>query len=345
MTTVADTGTSGTPCTSRTSDAATTPGTAIAANAIDLVGRTPLVRIGRLLADDDGTPPPATVLGKLEVANPGSSVKDRTALAIVRAAEADGRLRPGGTILEATSGNTGIAFAWIGALLGYRVVIVLPDDVSVERRALIRSFGAELVLTPGADGMAGANQHANRLVEEDPSIFLSGQGGNPANPDIHFATTGPEIWADTSGRVDAIVATTGTGGTLSGAGRFLRTRNPDVRVIGVEPAEAPVLSGGEWQPHKIQGITGGNGVPPVTDMELIDEIVTVPQDEAIGWARRAARTEGLLLGVSSGAALHAAARLARRPEFAGSTIVAILPDGGERYVSAELFDHVRGDQG
>ncbi|MGO1833846.1 Cysteine synthase [Actinomycetales bacterium JB111] len=315
--------------------------TAIAENAIDLVGRTPLVRIGRLLADADGTPPPATVLGKLEAFNPASSIKDRTTLSIVRAAEADGRLKPGGTILEATSGNTGIAFAWIGALLGYRVVIVLPDDVSVERRALIRSFGADLVLTPGADGMAGANQYANRLVEEDPTLFLSGQGGNPANPDVHFTTTGPEIWADTGGAVDVVVATTGTGGTLSGAGRFLRTKNPDVRIVGVEPAEAPVLSGGEWQPHKIQGITGGNGVPPVTDLELIDEIVTVPQDEAIDWARRAARTEGLLLGVSSGAALHAASRIARRPEHAGQTIVAILPDGGERYVSSELFDHVR----
>lgn len=315
--------------------------TRIAENAIDLVGRTPLVRIGRLLEDADGTPPPATVLGKLEAANPASSVKDRTALSIVRAAEADGRLRPGGTILEATSGNTGIAFAWIGALLGYKVVIVLPDDVSAERRALIRAFGAELVLTPGAEGMAGANQYANRLVEEDPTIFLSGQGGNAANPGVHEATTGPEIWADTGGRVDVLVATTGTGGTLSGAGRFLRTKNPGIRLVGVEPAEAPVLSGGEWQPHKIQGITGGNGVPPVTDLDLIDEIVTVPQDEAIGWARRAAVTEGLLLGVSSGAALHAASRIARRAEHAGQTIVAILPDGGERYVSSELFDHVR----
>lgn len=318
----------------------------IAENATDLVGRTPLVRISRLLADaEDGSPssagPPATVLGKLEFYNPASSIKDRTALSIVRAAERDGRLQPGGTILEATSGNTGIAFAWIGAVLGYRVVIVLPDDVSSERRSLIRALGAELILTPGADGMAGANQHANELVEEDPSLFLSGQGGNPANPFIHETTTGPEIWADTGGQVDVLVATTGTGGTISGAGRFLRSQKPDVRLVGVEPAEAPVLSGGQWQPHKIQGITGGNGVPPVTDLELIDEILTVPQDEAIEWTRRAALTEGLLLGVSSGAALHAAARLARRPEHAGQTIVAILPDGGERYVSSELFDHVR----
>lgn len=317
----------------------------IAKNVTELVGRTPLVQIGATLADAEGTLPQATVLGKLEFYNPASSVKDRTALAIVRAAERDGRLKPGGTILEATSGNTGIAFAWIGAVLGYRVVIVLPDDVSSERRSLIQALGAELILTPGEEGMAGANQYANQLVEDDPEIFLSGQGGNPANPQVHETTTGPEIWTDTDGRVDILVATTGTGGTISGAGRFLRSQKPEVRIIGVEPAEAPVLSGGQWQPHKIQGITGGNGVPPVTDLDLIDEILTVPQDEAIEWARRAARTEGLLVGVSSGAALHAAARVARRPENAGRTIVAVLPDGGERYVSSELFDHVRPAEG
>lgn len=304
----------------------------------DLVGGTPLVQINRL----GPRPLAGRVLAKLESYNPAGSVKDRTALSIVRAAEADGRLRPGGTILEATSGNTGIAFAWIGAVLGYRVVIVMPDDVSSERHTLLRALGAEVIFTPGAEGMAGANQHAGAMVEADPSLFLSGQGGNPANPAVHEATTGPEIWADTDGRVDALVATTGTGGTISGAGRFLRSRNPQVELFGVEPAEAAVLNGQQWQPHKIQGITGGNGVPPVTDLDLLDGVLQVPQDEAITTARAALRTEGLIVGVSAGAALHAALGLAAQPQYAGRTIVAVLPDTGERYVSAELFDHVRG---
>ena len=302
----------------------------------EVVGRTPLLALGRFGADS-----PARLLGKLEFYNPLGSVKDRTGLSIIRAAEADGSLKPGGTIVEATSGNTGIALAWVGASLGYRVVLVMPDDVSNERLLLLRALGAEVEFTPGADGMAGANQRAGQIIEADPTAFLSGQGGNPANPAIHEATTGPEIWADADGDVDVIVAATGTGGSLSGTGRFLRTQNLDVKVIGVEPDEAPVLNGGEWQPHKIQGITGGNGVPPTTDMELIDEVVRVPQDTAIEVAREVMRSEGLMVGISSGAVLEAMRMLARRPELEGKTIVGILADTGERYLSTELFDHVR----
>lgn len=304
----------------------------------ELVGATPLLDIRRLSPE----PTAARVLAKLEFFNPAGSLKDRTALSIVQAAEADGRLRPGGTILEATTGNTGIALAWIGAVRGYRVIIVMPDDVSAERTALLRALGAEVIFTPGAEGMAGANQHANAMVEADPTLFLSGQGGNAANPRVHETTTGPEIWADTDGTVDVLIAPTGTGGTISGAGRFLRSKNPEVQLFGVEPAEAAVLNGQQWQPHKIQGITGGNGVPPVTDLELLDGVLQVPQDEAIDTARRAFVTEGLIVGVSAGAALHAALQVATDPGHAGQTIVTVLADTGERYISSELFDHVRG---
>lgn len=303
----------------------------------ELVGNTPLLEIKRLT----DRPLHGRLLAKLEFYNPASSVKDRTALAIVRAAEKDGRLKPGGTILEATSGNTGVAFAWIGAILGYRVMIVMPDDVSTERYSLMRALGAEVRFTPGADGMAGANQLANRLVEDDPSLFLSGQGGNAANPAVHEHTTGPEIWQDTEGLADVLVGTTGTGGTISGAGRFLKGKKPGFEVYGVEPAEAAVLSGQEWHPHKIQGITGGNGVPPVTDLDVIDGMLTVPQDEAISMARHAFRAEGLIVGISSGASLHAGLQLATDERYAGKTIVAIVCDTGERYISSELFDHVR----
>ncbi len=303
----------------------------------ELVGGTPLVQINKLSTE----PLHARVLAKLEFYNPASSVKDRTALSIVNAAEADGRLQPGGTILEATSGNTGVAFAWIGAIRGYRVIIVMPDDVSDERYALLRALGAEVLFTPGSEGMAGANQLANAMVEADASLFLSGQGGNDANPQVHESTTGPEIWADTDGQVDVFLATTGTGGTVSGTGRYLRSQNPNVELYGVEPAEAAVLNGNEWHAHKIQGITGGNGVPPVTDLELLNGVLTVPQDEAIALARRAYRTEGLIIGISSGAALHAALQLAAKPEYEGKTIVTVLCDTGERYISSELFDHIR----
>lgn len=308
----------------------------IAADLTELVGGTPLVQVNRM-APEGG----ARVLAKLESANPAASIKDRTALAIVEAAEADGRLRPGGTIIEATSGNTGIALAWIGAVRGYRVIIVMPDDVSDERRTLLRALGAELVLTPGPEAMAGANQEAGRILERRPEAFLSGQGGNPANPSVHERTTGPEIWADTAGEVDILVATVGTGGTLTGAGKYLKARNRDIRVVAVEPAEAPVLAGGSFQPHKIQGIIGGDGLPPVLELEIADEIIGVPQQRAIETAREALSSEGLLVGVSSGAALEAARELAGRPENAGQTVVVVLPDTGERYLSSELFAHVR----
>ena len=308
----------------------------IATSLTDLVGHTPLLHLTRL-----APPGPARVLAKLEFFNPAGSVKDRTALALIEAARADGRLPERGTIIEASSGNTAIALAWIGARLGHRVVIAMPDDVSLERRALLRALGAQVVLTPGAEGMAGANGRAEEILAATPGAFLAGQGGNPANPAVHEATTGPEIWDDTDGQVDALVATTGTGGTISGAGAYLKRRNPRVHVVGVEPAEAPVLSGGKWSPHKIQGITGGDGVPPVTDLTVIDEIVTVPGDTAIDVARQAMTTEGLLVGISAGAALAAAIDLAGRTEFAGRTIVAVLPDTGERYLSTELFAHAR----
>jgi len=318
------------------SSAQTTPRVRIAADATELVGHTPLVRINRII-----DVPGVTVLAKIESTNPGGSVKDRTALAIVEAAEADGRLQPGGTIIEATSGNTGIALAWIGAVKGYKVIIVMPDDVSQERRALLRALGAELVLTPGPQAMAGANQEAGRILERNPGAFLSGQGGNPANPAVHERTTGPEIWEDTEGAVDIFIAAVGTGGTLTGVGAYLKSQKPDVQVIAVEPAEAPVLSGGEFQPHKIQGIIGGNGFPPVLRLDLADEILSIEQDQAIATAREAIAREGLLVGISSGAMLEAARRVAARPESAGKTIVVMLPSAAERYLSTELFDHVR----
>lgn len=308
----------------------------IAADLTELVGRTPLVQINRVVPAGG-----ARVLAKLESLNPGANVKDRTALSIIEAAEADGRLQPGGTILEASSGNTGIALAWIGAVKGYRVIIVMPDDVSLERRTLLKALGAELVLTPGHTAMAGANEEAGRILDTLPGAFLSGQGGNDANPEVHERTTGPEIWHDTDGQVDIFVATVGTGGTLTGTGRYLKSQNPEVRVVAVEPAEAPVLAGGEFQPHKIQGIIGGNGFPPVLEIEIADEIIGVQQDHALEVAREALATEGLIVGVSSGAALAAARELAARPENANKTIVTVLPDTGERYLSSELFDHAR----
>jgi cysteine synthase A len=304
----------------------------IAGRLDELVGHTPLLDVTALFPDAG-----ARVVAKLESANPAGSVKDRTALAIVRAAEADGRLAPGGAIVEATSGNTGIALAWIGAALGYRVVIAIPDDQSIERRQLLAALGAEVVLTPGVEGMAGANRVAGEIIAATPGAFLSGQGGNAANPTAHETTTGPEIWEDTDGAVDIILATAGTGGTVTGLARFFGARKPDVQIIAVEPAEAPVFSGGKWQPHKIQGIVGGDGVPPVLDLSLLDEVLDIPQDEAAEFARRAARRLGLLVGFSSGLALAAAARVASRPQNAGRVIVAILPDSGERYLSTDLY--------
>jgi len=298
------------------------------------VGRTPLVRLNRI------APGGATILAKCEFANPAGSVKDRIGVAIVDAAEASGELRPGGTIVEATSGNTGIALAMVGAARGYRVVLTMPDTMSTERRALLRAFGAELELTPGAKGMQGAVDRANELAGADNAILAS-QFANPANPQIHHDTTGAEIWADTDGVVDVLVAGVGTGGTVSGAGRYLKERNPQVRVVAVEPAESPILSGGTPGPHKIQGM-GANFIPENYQRDVVDEVVTVDAPTAVEFARKAATQEGLLVGISAGANLAAAARLAAQPEYAGKTIVTVLCDTGERYLSTILFEGLTG---
>jgi cysteine synthase A len=297
-----------------------------------VVGRTPLVRLNRIT---DGAA--ATVLAKLEFYNPANSVKDRIGVAIVDAAEASGELSSGGTIVEATSGNTGIALAMVGAARGYRVVLAMPSSMSRERRALLRAFGAELVLTEPSEGMSGAVARAEQIAAERPGAILARQFVNKANPQIHYDTTGKEIWEDTDGAVDVLVSGIGTGGTISGAGRYLREHKPDVTIFGVEPAESAILNGEPAGPHKIQGL-GANFVPDVLDTEIYDEVLTVTGDEAVRYARRAATEEGLLVGISSGAPLAAASRVAQRPEFAGKTIVAVVPDFGERYVSTVLFE-------
>lgn len=297
-----------------------------------LTGRTPLVRINRITDGAAGD-----LLVKLEYYNPANSVKDRIGVAIVDAAEAAGALPAGGTIVEATSGNTGIALAMVGAARGYRVVLTMPSSMSKERRALLRAFGAELVLTDPAGGMSGAVAAAEQIAAEHPGSILARQFANEANSRIHYQTTGPEIWADTDGQVAVLVSGVGTGGTITGAGRYLKERNPGVAVFAVEPVESPVLSGGQAGPHKIQGL-GANFVPEVLDTSVYDEVLTVSSDDALATARRAATEEGLLVGISSGAALAAACEVARRPEFAGRQIVAIAPDLGERYISTVLFE-------
>ncbi len=304
----------------------------IYANATALVGRTPVVRINRLAGDSQ-----ATVLAKLEFYNPANSVKDRIAVAIIDAAEKAGALSVGGTIVEATSGNTGIGLAWVGAVRGYKVILTMPSSMSKERRALLRAFGAELVLTEPAGGMKGAVDKANEIVAATPGAILASQFANEANPAIHEATTGEEIWADTDGQVDYLVAGIGTGGTLTGAGRALRRHNPEITLVAVEPGESPLLSQGKAGPHKIQGI-GANFVPEVLDTEIYNEVIAVSSDDAIATARAAATQEGLLVGISSGAALKAAIEIAKRPEAAGKTIVTIIPDFGERYLSTQLFE-------
>jgi cysteine synthase len=296
-----------------------------------LVGHTPLVRLNKLTAGLG-----ATVVGKLEFYNPASSVKDRIGVAIVDAAERSGDLLPGGTIVEATSGNTGIALAMVGAARDYRVVLTMPDTMSRERRALLRAFGAELILTPGATGMKGAVERADEIVAERPGAILARQFANAANPEIHRRTTAVEIWDDTDGAVDIVVAGIGTGGTITGVGQALKARKPGVQIVGVEPAESPILTGGAPGPHKIQGL-GANFVPEILDRTVYDEIIDVDSETAVAVARQTARREGLLVGISSGAAIHAALLLAARPQNAGKLIVAIIPSCGERYLSTVLY--------
>ncbi len=300
-------------------------------DATQLVGRTPLVKINRLYGDST-----AVVLAKLEFYNPANSVKDRIGVSIIDAAEASGELKPGGTIVEGTSGNTGIALAFVGAARGYKVILTMPETMSKERRALLRAFGAELVLTPGPEGMRGAVNRAEQIAAETPGAVLARQFANPANVDIHRRTTAEEIWADTDGAVDVVVAGVGTGGTISGVGQVLKERKPGVKIVAVEPAESPLLSGGQPGPHKIQGI-GANFIPEILDRSVIDEVLPQNAETAVAWARRAAKEEGLLVGISSGAALAAAGELAARSEYAGKTIVVIIPSFGERYLSTILY--------
>ena len=297
----------------------------------DLIGQTPLLSIG----EQEGQV--ARIVVKLEYFNPGGSVKDRTALAMIEDAEARGLLRPGATIVEPTSGNTGVGLAWVGRSRGSRVVLTMPDTMSQERRRLLQAYGAELVLTPGAEGMKGAISRAEELLRSTEGAVMLGQFTNPANPAVHERTTGEEIWQASEGCVDIFVAGVGTGGTVSGAGRRLKEHRPEVRVVAVEPASSAVLSTGVAGKHRIQGI-GAGFVPETYDAGVVDEVVTVGDDEAAAHARLLARQEGLLVGISSGAAYAAALRLARRAEHAGKTIVALLPDTGERYLSTGLFD-------
>lgn len=301
-------------------------------NITEVFGRTPLVRLNRVT---DGAE--ATVLAKLEFYNPSASVKDRLGVGIVDAAEASGALQPGGTIVEGTSGNTGIALAMIGAARGYRVVIAMPETMSKERRALLRAYGAELVLTPGGEGMRGAVARAAQIAEETPGAVLAKQFENEANVEIHRRTTAEEVWNDTDGDVDIFVSGIGTGGTITGVGQVLKERKPDVRIVGVEPAESPILNGGQPGPHKIQGI-GANFVPEILDREVYDEIIDVNIDQAVATARRLGVEEGILGGISSGATVYAAVELAKRPENAGKTIVVIVASYGERYLSTVLYE-------
>ena len=298
-----------------------------------LVGHTPLLELERFgrAAGSGGR-----LLGKLESCNPAGSVKDRAALAMILDAEERGLLHPGGTIIEPTSGNTGIGLAAMGIPRGYRVILTMPDSMSAERRALLAAYGAELVLTPGSEGMAGAIQRAKELAASLPGSFIPGQFSNSANAEAHYRATGPEIWADAEGAVDAFVAGVGSGGTITGVGRYLKEQNPALRVIAVEPAASPVLSGGKAGPHGLQGI-GGGFVPEVLDTHVYDQVLPVTEENAYAAARLLVRTEGVLAGISAGAALWAAAELSRQPEWAGKTIVALLPDTGERYLSTPLF--------
>ena len=301
-----------------------------------VVGHTPLVRLNRLA---EGLP--AQVAVKLEFYNPANSVKDRIGVAIVDAAEKAGALRPGGTIVEGTSGNTGIALAMVGAARGYKVILTMPETMSTERRVMLRAFGAEIVLTPGSEGMRGSVEKAKEIVANTDNAIWAQQFANEANPAIHYATTGAEIWEDTDGAVDILVAGIGTGGTVTGAGRFLKEKKPELQIVAVEPADSPILTGGNPGPHKIQGL-GANFVPEVLDTHIYDEVLDAPTDAAVAVARDLGIKEGILGGISSGAAVWAALQVAKRPENAGKLIVAVVPDFGERYISTILYDDIRG---
>ena len=309
----------------------------IASNVLDLIGGTPLVELTDI-TEANGSK--ARVLAKLEFYNPANSVKDRIGKAIIEAAEASGELKPGGTIVEATSGNTGIALALAGAAKGYKVILTMPETMSTERRVLLRAYGAEIVLTPGAAGMKGAVEKANELVEQNEGAILARQFENEANPKIHYATTGPEIWEDTDGEVDIIVAGVGTGGTISGAGKYLKEQKSDVKAVAVEPAASPLLSKGEAGPHKIQGL-GANFIPGTLDRNVVDEIIAVTNEDAVSTSRELAVKDAILGGISAGANVKAALELAAREENAGKTIVVIIPDFGERYVSTVLYEDIR----
>ena len=302
-------------------------------SADQLIGRTPLLELVHIEKEEKLE---AKVLAKLEYFNPAGSVKDRIAKAMIDDAEAKGLLKPGSVIIEPTSGNTGIGLASVAAARGYRIIIVMPESMSVERRQLMKAYGAELVLTEGAKGMKGAIAKADELAKELPNSFIPGQFVNPANPAVHKATTGPEIWEDTDGNVDIFVAGVGTGGTVTGTGEYLKSQNPNVKVVAVEPASSPVLSQGHAGAHKIQGI-GAGFVPDVLDTKIYDEIITVENDDAFATGRLIGKHEGVLVGISSGAAVWAAIELAKRPENKGKTIVALLPDTGDRYLSTPLF--------
>ena len=305
-------------------------------SALELVGNTPIVEVSRYAAKAEATE--ATILAKLELFNPAGSVKDRVALAMIEDAEKSGVLKPGATIIEPTSGNTGIGLASVAVTKGYKAILTLPDTMSVERRNLLAAYGAELVLTEGAKGMKGAIAKAEELRDSIPGAVILGQFDNPANPAAHKATTGPEIWEQTDGKVDIFVAGVGTGGTVSGVGGYLKSKNPNVKVVAVEPASSPVLSKGTAGPHKIQGI-GAGFVPATLDTKVYDEVITIENEDAFKEGKAFAVTEGVLVGISSGAALKAASILAKRPENKGKVIVALLPDSGDRYLSTPLFSN------
>ena len=305
----------------------------IYSSAQQLVGKTPILHLQNIQKEKALA---ARLLVKLELFNPGGSVKDRVALAMIRDAEKRGLLTPGGTIIEPTSGNTGIGLAAMAAIQGYRAIIVMPDSMSVERQLLMQAYGAQVVLTPGQLGMTGAIEKAKELAQEIPGSFIPDQFCNPANAEAHFHTTGPEIWQDTDGNIDIFVAGVGTGGTVTGVGSYLKSQNPYVQIVAVEPAGSPLLSGGKAGPHGLQGI-GANFIPDVLDQRVINSVITVTEEEAYAAAQLLGKREGILAGISSGAALHAAISLAQKPENAGKTIVALLPDTGDRYLSTALF--------